>query len=209
MLNFETRTYKLTGISPILGSQAASQAVRTQYISSKAPTDELRSEEDQLGPDLDERGLTVFLRDDKERLILMDYVIKGFFKAAFSALRAQTGVLSEKSKIDKHVFIAPRQLVLHRDGKPIIDEDDQLERPLRAETMQGPRVALAASEMVNDPWTIVFTVTLLPNAGSAKSKAITWEAIEAALDYGKLCGLGQWRNGGYGRFAWKEVRNDD
>ena len=75
--------------------------------------------------------------------------------------------------------------------------------PLRAQTMQGPRVTLAASEQIDDPWTIEFTVKLIGNPGTRTSAPITWEAIETALDYGSICGaLGQWRNGGYGRFTW-------
>ena len=49
---------------------------------------------------------------------------------------------------------------------------------------------------------------LLPNDKTAKSNGITWQDIELALDYGMRNGLGQFRNGGYGRFTWQEVRDE-
>ena len=35
------------------------------------------------------------------------------------------------------------------------------------------------------------------------------EAVETALEYGRYCGLGQWRNGGYGRFTWKRIEDKE
>lgn len=32
-------------------------------------------------------------------------------------------------------------------------------------------------------------------------------AIREWLDYGKLRGIGQWRNSGKGRFEWEEIEN--
>ena len=204
-LIMETRFYKIRGLTPILGGQPASPAVRTEYISSRAPRPELAEEEDELMANLDDKGLTVFMRDANNRLLLMDYMIKGYFKSALGAIKMQTGIASERAKVDKYLFVTPRQIPICRDGEEIIDEDDQIERPLRAQTMRGERVTLAASEMINDPWEITIGITILPNAATTKSKPITWEAIEAALDYGQLCGIGQWRNGGYGRFIWTQI----
>ena len=116
-------------------------------------------------------------------------------------------VAQERAKVDKFLFVAPRRIPLRRNGAYITDEDDQLERPLRASTAKGERVALAASEMVEDPWSLAFEVTLLPNNATAKSRALTWDVVEMALDYGRYCGLGQWRNGGYGRFVWKRIED--
>ena len=67
-------------------------------------------------------------------------------------------------------------------------------------TMQGPRVTVSASETILPEWELEFNLTLLQNAGTPKSKALTFEAIEAALEYGFINGLGQWRNGQNGRF---------
>lgn len=199
----ESRTYKLTGLTPILGSAPASRAIRTQYIASKAPTDKLREEEEAAPFDLDEKGLTVFNRDHQDRLCLMGYQIKGFLKGALTALKTQCKIAAAKGKIDNLVFVEPRYIPLRRNGQALRDEDEILERPLRAQTMQGERTTLAASELVEDPWEITIEVTLIPNGGTAKSEALTWDALEAALDYGAYHGLGQWRNADYGRFIWE------
>lgn len=210
----DSRTYRLTGMTPILGSQPANPAVRTQYIGSKAPNVDVGVEESALLPDIEEKGLTVFLRDpDTDALGLLDYTIRGFFKEALDALKEQNGIKNIRKKVDNLLFCEPvkkrapgdRFIVFTRNGEPIMDEDDQLERSLRADTMQGPRTSLAASEMVNDPWAIEFTLTLLPNRGTAQSKALSWDAVEQALDYGAFKGLGQWRNAGHGRFTWERI----
>lgn len=207
MLEMQTRRYKLTGTTPMLGSQPASEAVRTQYIGSKAPSPAMTEEEAALIPELDEKGITVFMRDTKgnDALCMMDYMIRGFFKNAISAMEGQLGILQARAKVDKYLFVGPRIIYITREGEKIIDEDDQLERPLRAETMKGPRTALAASEKIDDPWNIEFEVALLTNKPTTKSKMLDFDAVESALDYGKYSGLGQWRNGGFGRFTWERV----
>lgn len=205
-LAFETRTYHLTGLTTMLGSQPASRTLRTEYIASKAPSPELVEEEDGLLGNMEERGLTVFLRDDNDgKLLMLNYMIRGFFKGALEAMIAQTNVKMPRSKVDKFLFVEPRRIPICRDGEAIYEEDDQIERPLRAETLKGPRVSLAASESIDEGWEITFSVTLLPNPESKASSAITWETVEAALDYGRFQGLGQWRTGGNGQFVWERV----
>lgn len=208
-MKFETRKYHLTGIEPMLGSQPASKTLRTEFIASKAPSPAAVAEEDDLLGEMDEKGLTVFLRDDEDgQLILLDYMIRGYFKGSLESLIGQTGVKMPRSKVDKFLFIGPRRIPIWRDGEAIMEEDDQVERPLRAETLRGPRVSLAASEVINEGWEITFEVTLMPNPESKASKALTWEAVETALDYGRFQGIGQWRTGGNGRFVWERVDGD-
>ena len=207
-LQFEKRKYHLTGTTPILGSQPASRTLRTEYISSKAPTPELAEEEDAMLGNLDERGLTVFLRNEEDdSLMMLNYMVRGFFKGSLEAMVAQTGVKQPRSKVDRYLMVGPRRIVIKRDGEPVYEEDDQLERPLRAETMQGPRVTLTASEQIDLPWEIDIEVMLLPNAETKLSKALTWENVEDALDYGAFQGLGQWRTGGNGCFTWERVKD--
>ena len=209
-LTFETRKYRLTGIEPMLGSQPASRTLRTEFIASKAPSPAEVEEEDNLLGDMEARGLTVFLRDDEDgKLILLDYMQRGYFKGTLEAIVAQTGIKQVRSKVDRYLFVGPRRIPILRDGEPIYEEDDQIERPLRAETMRGPRVSLAASEAIDAGWTVEFTVTLLPNPETKASKALTWDAVEMALDYGKFQGLGQWRTGGNGRFTWERIDDEE
>lgn len=204
----ESRTYRITGITPILGTQPASEEVRTKFVAAKAPSIELEEEERELFEERDQTcGLTVFPRDPDagDCIIVLDYMVRGFFKAALGALTKQLNVKNSKSKVDKYLFVSPRRIPLMRDGEPIYDEDDEYERPLRCETMRGPRVALQGSERINDPWSAEFTVMLVPNAGSKASESLDWERVESALNYGQFSGLGQFRNGSFGRFTWERV----
>lgn len=208
MIEMEKRTYRLTGFTPILGSSPANPAVRTAYLASKSadPAHIGPEEEEYIAGD-EEDKMTVFLRNPKDgALMLLDYQVLGFIKAALEALSAQNGVKQPRSKADRYIFVSPRRIPICRaDGSIITDEDDVYERPLRAQTMRGERVTLAASECIYDPWTIRVTITLLPNSASKSSKNITFEDIEQALDYGALRGLSQFRTGGYGRFTWERV----
>lgn len=205
MLQFESRIYRITGTTPILGSAPASREIRTQYIISKAPEEEREIEAETNVYDRDEKGVTVFNRDKQDNLCLMSHQIKGFLKEALTALKAQCGVAAVGKKVDTLISIGPKYIPITRDGKKLREEDEMLERPLRAETMQGPRVALQSSELLNDPWEIEFELTLFPSDGTAKSKALTFDVVETALDYGAFHGLGQWRGADYGHFVWTRV----
>ena len=200
-----TQSYRITGLTRILGAQAANPNVRTEYIASKAASFAKGEEETaKLPENIEEKGLTVFLRDEGT-LCLCDYVIKGFLKEALSALKSQIGIVAPASKVDNFVLITPAYLRFTRECEPITEPDLVFERPLRAMTMQGPRVSVSASETIERGWELTFTITLLENPSSPKSKALTFDVIEEALDYGAFKGLGQWRNGQNGRFKWQRI----
>ena len=214
-------TYEIQGITRLLGSQPADPEIRSQYIASKIAKrasiegdgvnkDSKGAEECAMLPeDEEKRGLTVFLRDKKGSVVLCDYVIKGFLKEAATALKHELGIANAKSKIDNLVLITPAYLTICRDGEPLDVTDYDLERPLRAMTMQGPRVSVVASECIEPQWSIRFTVNMLDNEKTPKSAALTMEAIEEMLSYGEFKGLGQWRNGQNGRFNWRKVEDND
>lgn len=130
--------------------------------------------------------------------ILYNYVLKGFFKDACSMLRRVPGTKSSgltafKKLIDGLVFIAPRQIRLELPPDPDLTP---LERPLRAQTAQGERVALAKSDTVPVGTRLEFTLEVW---GDELSQGV----LREWLAYGKHRGLGQWRNGGYGTFAFE------
>lgn len=210
----EIRKYRLTGITPMLGSNPANPKIYSEFVASKAENIEKALEETAMLPNEDDlrekleqiktMGLTVFLRDG-ENLVIGNHVIKGFLKAAMLALKDQIGITAPKSKVDNYVFVLPTYIPILRDGKPIKAPDGYNERSLRAETMQGPRVTLASSEQIEAPWTVEIDIRLVWNSGSAKSKGITWETVETALGYGELKGLGQWRNAGNGSFTFERI----
>lgn len=200
------RTYKITGMMRILGAQAANPKVRSEYIASKAASLQKGQEEtDKLPEGFEEKGLTVFLRDGGA-LCMCDYVIKGFLKEALAALKSQLNIAAPATKVDNYILVTPAYLRFTRGGQPIKEADDILERPLRAMTMQGPRVSVTASEYIDPPWTLTFTISLLEGEKTARSEALTFEVIETLLDYGSFKGLGQWRNAQNGRFTWERIK---
>lgn len=195
---------KLNFLSPILGSLPADPALLTKFIASKAPAPWMETEEEDVAKDREEeytsdRGLTVFACDD-QGMFFYDYHIKGFIKEAGNVLKEVVGIKNLRSKINNYVFIQPRRIYLCREDGSIIQEEDEIfERPLRAQTMRGPRVSLVASEKVNPPIVCRFTIEIIEN------KEVNWKVVQKLLDYGKFKGLGQWRNGGWGRFEWERV----
>ena len=206
-INSEFKRFRLTGITALLGSQPASQNLHEDYIMSKAPKEKDVSDEIDIIK-LEEKGLTVFARDasdEEEPLALIDYQIKGFFKEVIYSLKSDLGITAAKKKCDNYLFVEPRFIPIMRDGEVLVDEDEYCQRPLRAQTMQGERVTIASSEAVQTPWQIEFEVELIHNESTTKSKPITWDAVYTALDYGRRKGLGQFRNGGYGKFRWEEI----
>lgn len=206
MLQFDRRTYRLHGMTRILGAQAANPKVHSEFIAAKAAKLAKGEEQTAMLPkeNLETKGLTVFLRDDGV-LCLADYVIKGFLKEALGTIKSQVKIGSPTTKVDNLILVEPEYLHFTRNGKPVTDADEIFERPLRAMTMQGPRVSVSASEIIRPDWDLEFTLTLVDNEKTTKSVALTWNVIEEALNYGTIKGLGQWRNGQNGRFAWEIV----
>lgn len=183
---------------PILGTASGNKEIHSEFIASKAPDAQTRKEEvEALGADeVEHKEMTVFPRLEDGRPFLYDYQLRGFFKHACSMLRNVKGTESSKIKaykkyIDGLVFIEERRIPLIFDG-----EVGNLQRPLRASTAQGERVALANSETCPEGTKIQFTITIL--------KDDLDDAVYEWLDYGRLNGIGQWHNGGYGRFEWIE-----
>lgn len=182
---------------PVLGTVPKDKDVYAGYIATKAAlTDEQIAEELATVESVEEKGWTGFHLVDGQP-ILYDYVVKGFFKGACGALRRVIDTRSKKitaykKVIDGLVFVTPRRIPLIL---PEGAEMGTLERPLRAETAKGPRVALARSDTCPPGTTMEFTVTVL----GVVSRAL----LEEWLSYGRLLGFGQWRSGGYGRFSYE------
>jgi hypothetical protein len=214
-ISYTTRTYKLVGITPMLGSNPANPDIHSEFVSSKAAQLERAKAENEMLPtaeelnlkieDIKKQGLTVFLRDNGH-LVIGNHVIKGFLKSALLTLKDQVGIAAAKSKVDNLVFIEPSFIPITRNGEMLTKADDYNERSLRADTMQGPRVGLVSSEEVQAPWELTVSITLLENKGSAKSNPVTWDMIETALLYGRYKGLGQWRNSGKGSFTFERIK---
>ena len=183
----ETRKYKIRLLTEMLGTVTKDPEVYRTYIESKKPED-IEEEEYLTVEKTEQKGWTGFHKDDNG-LFIYDYMIKGFLKNAGNVLKEAQKVKALRSKLDNFLFVFPRRIYLGQDGP-----DGVIERPLRAMTMKGPRVSLARSDYIKDGKEIEFEIKLLPH------KELTWKLIDSLLEYGELMGLGQFRNGSYGRF---------
>lgn len=188
---------KVTTTEEMLGTAPANPEIYQEYIASKAP--DAMSTEDEVAAIGEEAvfdsKMTVFGRNNDGQPIVWDYQWKGLFKDACGMLRRVPGTESSKMKafkkiIDGLIFVEERQIPVQTD-KPI----GICERPLRAQTAQGERVALAASESIAPGAVMEFTIKCLTDNDI--------KAVKEWLDYGALRGFGQWRNSGAGRFSWE------
>ena len=190
---------RLTLTEEVLGTASNNPEIHSDYIASKAPDAKSREEEiEAIGVDAEvEKSMTVFPRNENGDPIMWDYQIKGFMKDACGMLRKVTGTKSSKLKaykkeIDGLIFVQERQIPFVYEG-----EIGNCQRPLRAQTAQGERISLANSETIPVGATLEFTVECLVDSDM--------EAVEEWFDYGRLRGLGCWRNSGKGRFTWEVI----
>lgn len=214
MWNRYNLTFEFT--QPVLGTIPKDRNVFENFIMDQAKTemekDRAAEDADRVPEEMESRGWTGFYEDELGRPILMDYQFKGFLKNAGNIMKGivgsrtvavkpkkgeedtgktknEVGIKNLRSHIEQTVFVSPRQIVLA--DKP----DDVLERPLRAMTMQGPRVTVVRSDMINPGRRYDLEISVL------KDSVVTEKVIRDLLSYGEQSGLLQWRNGGYGRFA--------
>lgn len=187
---------EVTFTEDLLGSSPKDKKVYETYIASKRP-DGPASDEIETVAEIEERGWTGFHKDD-EGIFLFDYQIRGFFKEALGALYECEAIQlkATKRKVNQYLFVLPRRVhVVGADGKNVAEPAGVIERPLRAETMQGPRVTLARSDVLPSGSKIRFRLV-------SQLRDIDEEMIRAALDRGEWLGMGQWRTGSYGRFTY-------
>lgn len=205
----ETRRIRITLIDEMLGTNPGNKKIHEDFIGSKAPDAESREEELTHLPaeEMVSKEMTVFYRSVDGTPEMACYHLYGFFKSACGFLRYVDGTKSKKltaykKKIDGLIKCYPdasdktgRFIRLHL---PEGSEIGSCQRPLRAQTMQGERVALANSETVPaGTWFECDLVVFDPSY---------WDLIEEWLDYGELNGLGQWRSSGKGAFVWEYVK---
>ncbi len=199
----EERTYQLTFIQELLAMSPSSKTLYSDFVASKAPTPEHREEELETIPDSGTivavkgvvRPLTVFHRDD-EGVYLLNYQIKGFLKAAGAALRPIYDIANLRSKVVAYAFVSPRYIWLAEDTAGTI------ERPLptgRTGIDGTEQVCLSSSEYIPAGTQAIIKIKKLPHPH------LTWEVIEALLDYGQAIGIGGWRGAEYGTFTWEQI----
>lgn len=200
----ETISVRLTFIEDILGTMPNDDEIYRKFIIDSAIKNgadintQKENEEIAALPTEEEieKGMTVFPRDENGQPFLYDYQIKGFFKDTCGMLKKVNGTESSKIKaykkeIDGLIFPSPRKIIFEN------AELTTCQRPLRAQTMQGERVALAMSEAVKAGATVSFDVTCFQESQI--------KLVKEWLDYGVFRGIGQWRNSGKGRFTWEDI----
>ena len=115
--------------------------------------------------------------------------------------KASAKIKAHKKYIDGLVYVYDGTDFNNKESRKILinieDGISSCQRPLRAQTAQGEKIALANSESIADRSTAEFTIRVL------KDDLI--DAVREWLDYGIYNGLGQWRNSGKGSFTWKEI----
>lgn len=195
---------RVTFTDEVLGMIAADPEIHEKFIASKAPDAPSRNEEIAASiategvEDTFDKQMTVFPRDENGNPFMWDYQVKGFFKDACGMLRkvrnsSSSKVKAYKKEIDGLIFVEERKIPFQ------IPEGEKMgvcQRPLRASTAQGERIALASSETIPAGSQIEFTI---------KDMRDDWGLIEEWMDYGEMRGMGQWRNSGKGRFKWEYV----
>lgn len=191
---------RLTLTNEMLGTMAADPEIHREFIASKSPdASTIEDEVASIGADgVFDKSMTVYPRLDNGTPFIWDYQIKGFFKDTCSALQRCKGediskescsLKAFKKVIDGCIFVFPRKIPINLSDKMGI-----CQRPLRGQTAQGERIALASSETVPEGSTMELTIRCLSDA-HAKA-VIEW------LNFGQYRGLLQWRNSGKGSFCY-------
>jgi hypothetical protein len=191
---------KITLIEEMLGTASSNPEIHCEYIASKAAdAKDIEEEVAAIGVEaVADKAMTIFPKHDGKPFVY-DYQIRGFFKDSCSALARVPGTKSNKLKafrkvIDGTIFVKPRMIPIQM---PAGEEMSNCQRPLRAQTAQGERIALANSETVPAGTVLEFEIVTLDEAHEA--------IVTEWLNYGELRGIGQWRNSGKGRFTWEKI----
>lgn len=205
MLETKEMKVRVTFTEEVLGSMPGDPEIARSYVASKSEdAAKIEEEIEMIGVDgVVEKQKTYFHHLPGGQPCLLDYQIKGFFKSACQALNMaypKTKLPAYKRKIDQLVFVKERLIPF---CLPIKTEIGECQRPLRASTAQGERVALANSETVPAGTFIEFTIVTLADPEAKKNEMM--DRVCEWLDYGQFMGIGQWRSSGKGRFDWKPV----
>lgn len=198
---------RVTFTEEVLGTLPNNHELHDTYIASKAPDAPSREEEvAAMGiGDAVELGMTVFPRTEDGIPYFWNYQIEGFLKESVKCVKKHypgsecSMVKANRQAVDNAIFVMPRVIPVHMNG--VVGD---CQRPLRAQTAQGERIALAHSESIPAGSYIEFYIELAPTLGKGIDLN---EVIREAMDYGQLKGIGQWRNSGKGRFTWEVIED--
>lgn len=182
--------------------------------------------------DMIEKGMTVFPRNSEGVPIIWGYQIEGFMKEAVKNIKKHwpdsecAQIKANKQTVDNAIFVYYKAIPYKVSGRHTSKHGNSphnvngiyydtaipvsmngavvgdCQRPLRAQTAQGERVALAHSESLPAGSQIEFWLEVAPTLGKGVN---TDEVMREMLDYAQLKGIGQWRNSGKGRAVWEYI----
>lgn len=152
----QSKKFTIEFTTDLLGTVAKDPDVYKTYIESKKPAD-IEEDESANVEKIETKGWTGFHMDENG-IFIYDYMIKGFLKHAANVMKENLKLKNLRSKIADRVFIDPRKIYFDKH-----EPDGVFERPLRAMTMQGPRVSLARSDYMLKGTIISFKIKWLEN----------------------------------------------
>ena len=212
-MKIETFNFVMTFTTPTLATSPGNKEVFERFIASKSADSAKIEEEMACTPSAENIGMasTVFPRD-KNGLFAWDYQLRGMVKEGVGALielgECPLSKWVYKRAVDQYVHVLDRKNYYRRpDGGNVMVPDGDLERPLRCDTMQGPRVALARSERIDEDIQLFVRMEMeLPTKALKRTPAIIdSEMLTLVLNRGQRIGFSQWRSGGWGRFTWRRI----
>lgn len=193
---------RLTLTEEALGMTPTDAEVHETYIASKAPdAPSIEEEIEAMGVDeVVDKQKTVFPKLPDGTPFFWDYQLRGMIKESIGMLNRATGIFTKKVAaykkiVDGLIFVTDRKIPIHLSG-----DQGNCQRPLRAQTAQGERVALANSDTIPEGSWIEFTFELWQDD--------LVDVVRECLNYGRRHGLAQWRNSGKGTFVWDELDDD-
>jgi len=209
-MSWELKKYKvrIELAEAMLGTTPVNPSIWAEHIATKQAkalkkegmsADEIKAEIESTvagvsGNDELDTGKTTFMKDEIGYYV-RDYFIKGFLKNSAKCMKEFGKVKQLRSKVRDYLHVRPRHIYVAKPNSEL----QIIERPLRAQTPQGERVAIARSESVPAGTILDFELHSL-------NGVITKNCIEALLDFGQYEGLGQWRGSGAGRFTVVEFK---
>src|SRR6266404_3472141 len=211
-----SQKYRITLIEDMLGTIVKDKDVFKEYLAAAAleagtAQEQVDESVEAVPPPPDRKGSETGFYTDDEGIFLFDYQFRGFLREAANTLAGpdQLNIKNLRSKFTNFVFVTPRKIRIFGTGVEqawnhsiqITKPDDQFTRPVRAMTMQGPRVSLVRSDIVKAGRWFDLDISLLKN-----KEKIDFDVIETVMEYGKLQGLLQFRTGGWGRFSFEKIK---
>lgn len=221
---------RMTFTEEALGTCSNNPELHDEYIASKAPDAMTREQEvAAIGVgDMVEKGMTVFPRNSDGVPIFWGYQIRGFAKEAMRNVKKHwpdsecAKIKANRQTVDNAIFVYYKAIPYvenNKSGKSSRKTNGvyydmaipvkmnggvvgDCQRPLRAETAQGPRVAIAHSESLPAGSQIEFYIEFAPTLGKGVD---TKEVLREIMDYAQLKGIGQWRNSGKGHAVWEYI----